>query len=156
VETQETLPVALMGDELPNRAGVARYTDRGRCPERDGTTRVTATVTAAVTATVTATVTEVTGTDCVGWLYRRRGGGDAETAIMKCSLCHYVSSPDGPMHNARSCPLRQTQCRRSLPEGHPFREPGQCVSALCVHKEKCNTCGVTGHLCGTQALHPGR
>ena len=75
---------------------------------------------------------------------------------MKCSLCHYVSSPDGPTHNARSCPLRQTQCRRSLPEGHPFRQLGQCVSALCVHKEKCNTCGVTGHLYGTQALHPGR
>jgi len=75
---------------------------------------------------------------------------------MKCSLCHYVSPPDGPTHNARSCPLRQTQCRRSLPEGHPFKELGQCVSALCVHKEKCNTCGVTGHLYGTQALHPGR
>ena len=75
---------------------------------------------------------------------------------MKCSLCHYVNPPEGPTHNARSCPLRQTQCRRSLPEGHPFKELGQCVSALCVHKEKCNTCGVTGHLYGTQALHPGR
>ncbi|OSX79456.1 hypothetical protein BU14_0076s0012 [Porphyra umbilicalis] len=75
---------------------------------------------------------------------------------MKFSLCHYVSHPDGPTHNARSCPLRQTQCRRSLPEGHPFKELGQCVIALCVHKEKCNTCGVTGHLYGTQALHPGR
>jgi len=32
----------------------------------------------------------------------------------------------------------------------------QCVSTLCVHKEKCNTCGVTGHLYGTQAPHPGR
>jgi len=43
-----------------------------------------------------------------------------------------------------------------LREGHPFRQLAKCVSALCVHKEKCNTCGVIGHLYGTQALHPGR
>jgi len=71
---------------------------------------------------------------------------------MKCGICHYVSSPDGPTHNARTCPLKQTQCRRSLHEGHPFFEPGHCVSAGCVHKQKCNTCGITGHLYGTQAL----
>ena len=71
---------------------------------------------------------------------------------MKCSICHYVSPPDGPAHNARTCPLKQTQRRRSLREDHPFFEAGQCVSAACVHKQKCNTCGVRGHLYGTQAL----
>ena len=75
---------------------------------------------------------------------------------MKCSLCHYVSPPDGPTHNARTCPLRQTQCRRTLPEGHQFYEAGQCVSANCVHKQLCNTCGVPGHLYGTQALNTRR
>jgi len=63
-----------------------------------------------------------------------------------------VSSPDGLTHNARTCPLRQTKCRRSLHEGHPFIQPGHCVSAGCVHKQKCNTCGITGHLYGTQEL----
>jgi len=75
---------------------------------------------------------------------------------MKCSICHYVSPPDGPAHNARTCPLKQTQCRRSLREDHPFFEAGQCVSAGCVHKQKCNTCGITGHLYGTQALTTNR
>jgi len=75
---------------------------------------------------------------------------------MKCSICHYVGPPDGPTHNARTCPLRQTQCRRTLPEGHAFFEAGQCVSANCVHKQLCNTCGVPGHLYGTQALSTRR
>jgi len=71
---------------------------------------------------------------------------------MKCSICHYVSPPDGRTHTARTCPLKQTQCRRSLREDHLFYEAGQCVSAGCVHKQKCNTCDITGHLYGTQAL----
>ena len=72
--------------------------------------------------------------------------------MTRCSICHFASTADGPTHNARTCPLKQTQCRRSLPEGHPFHEPGQCVSATCVHKQKCSTCGLFGHLYGTQAL----
>lgn len=76
--------------------------------------------------------------------------------MTRCSMCNYVSPPDGPKHTARSCPLRQTECRRSLPEGHPFFEAGHCVSAGCVHKSKCNTCGVPGHLYGTQTLNTRR
>ena len=72
--------------------------------------------------------------------------------MTRCSICQFVSTADGPTHNARTCPLKQTQCRRSLHESHPFHEPGQCVSATCVHKQKCNTCGLFGHLYGTQAL----
>ena len=75
---------------------------------------------------------------------------------MKCGICHYVNPPEGPKHNARTCPLKQVQCRRTLPEDHPFFEQGQCVSAACVHKQMCNTCGVQGHLYGTQALNVTR
>ena len=84
----------------------------------------------------------------------RGDGGDGGTSVVmtRCSICHFVNPANGPTHNARTCPLRQTQCRRSLPEGHPFYEPGQCVSAACIHKQKCNTCGLFGHLYGTQAL----
>jgi len=91
---------------------------------------------------------------CRTWRTLAIDAGGAQT--MKCSLCHYVSPPDGPTHNARTCPLRQTQCRRTLPVGHKFYEAGQCVSANCVHKQLCNTCGVTGHLYGTQALNTRR
>jgi len=91
---------------------------------------------------------------CRTWTTRAIEAGGAQA--MKCSLCHYVSPPDGPTHNARTCPLRQTQCRRTLPVGHKFYEAGQCVSADCVHKQQCNTCGVPGHLYGTQALNTRR
>ena len=76
--------------------------------------------------------------------------------MTRCSMCNYVSPPNGPKLTARSCLLRQTECRRSLPEGHPFFEAGHCVSAGCVHKSKCNTCGVPGHLYGTQTLNTRR
>jgi len=81
-------------------------------------------------------------------------GGDvcASGVMTRCSIFQFASNANGPTHNARTCPLKQTKCRRSLPEGHPFHEPGQCVSATCVHKQKCNTCGLFSHLYGTQAL----
>lgn len=93
--------------------------------------------------------THQAGRNCAGRSYVLQRG-------MKCSICHYVSPSDGPAHNARTCPLKQTQCRRSLREDHPFFEAGQCVSAGCVHKQKCNMCGITGHLFGTQALTTSR
>jgi len=83
---------------------------------------------------------------------RWRGCAAPACRNMKWGICHYVSTPDGPTHNARTRPLKQTQCRRSLQEGHPFFQPGHCVSAGCVNQQKCNTCGITGHLYGTQAL----
>jgi len=75
---------------------------------------------------------------------------------MKCGICQYVNPPETPKHNARTCPLKQVQCRRTLPEDHRFIEQGQCVSAACVHKQRCNTCGLQGHLYGTQALNVAR
>jgi len=61
-----------------------------------------------------------------------------------------VAPPDGSGHTARTCPLRQTLCRRSLPIDHPFHEKGQCGNAKCVHLQLCGVCGVIGHQYGTQ------
>jgi len=74
----------------------------------------------------------------------------------RCSICQYMGPPDGPSHDARTCPLKDVQCRRTLRPSHPLYEPGQCVQAVCIHKAFCTTCGVTGHLYGTQTLNPSR
>jgi len=76
--------------------------------------------------------------------------------IMKCGVCHFVSGPDEVGHTARTCPLKQVECRRSLKADHPFAEPGQCLRGNCVHAHSCNTCGKKGHQYGTQALTPTR
>ena len=76
--------------------------------------------------------------------------GVAVVAAMKCGICHYVAPPDGTGHTARTCPLRQTLCRRSLQRDHPFAEKGQCGNAKCVHHKVCGVCGLTGHQYGTQ------
>ena len=75
---------------------------------------------------------------------------------MKCGICAYVAPADGTSHTARTCPLKQTQCRRTLPEGHPFREVGQCVDLKCIHHKICGKCGLPGHLYGTQTFAPDR
>jgi len=67
-----------------------------------------------------------------------------------------VAPADGASHTARTCPLKQTQCRRTLPEGHPFREVGQCVDLKCIHHKICGKCGLPGHLYGTQTFAPDR
>ena len=130
----------------PDGADGGRSRRRSRCDSRRGATVV------AVRRRPVPTAVAV----------RRRGvataagadGVDGGTSVVmtRCSICQFVSTADGPTHNARTSPLRQTQCRRSLHEGHPFHKPGQCVSATCVHKQKCNTCGLFDHLYGTQAL----
>jgi len=74
----------------------------------------------------------------------------------RCSICQYLGPPDGPSHDARTCPLKDVQCRRTLHQSHPLYEPGQCVKVVCIHKAYCTTCGVTGHLYGTQTLNPAR
>jgi len=75
---------------------------------------------------------------------------------MKCGICAYVAPANGTSHTARTCPLKQTQCRRTLPEGHPFRELGQCVDLKCIHNKICGKCGLPGHLYGTQTFAPDR
>jgi len=67
-----------------------------------------------------------------------------------CGICHYVAPPDGSGHTARTCPLRQTLCRHSLPADHPFHKKGQCGDAKCIHLKLCGVCGLTGHQYGTQ------
>ena len=74
------------------------------------------------------------------------------TIMVKCSICHYISPPDGPGHDARTCPLNSVQCRRDLPKGHAFYQAGQCVKPVCIHQAHCNSCGFTGHQYGTQKL----
>ena len=74
----------------------------------------------------------------------------------RCSICHYLGPPDWPQQDARTCPLNDVQCRRTLRENHPLYEPGQCVKAVCIHEAFCTSCGKTGHLFGTQTLNPAR
>jgi len=69
---------------------------------------------------------------------------------MKCGICHFVAPPDGTGRTARTCPLRQTLCRRSLPNDHPFAEKGKCGNAKCVHHKVCGVCGLYRHQYGTQ------
>ena len=76
--------------------------------------------------------------------------------MVKCGICHYVSPPDGPKHDARTCPLKYVQCRKNLPMGHAFYSPGQCVKPLCIHNAHCNNCGFQGHVIGTLKLSPTR
>lgn len=76
--------------------------------------------------------------------------------MVRCGVCHYVSPPNVKGHTARTCPINQVECRRSLPVGHPFKEVGQCLLGNCIHHETCTTCGLTGHLVGTQKLSDAR
>jgi len=74
----------------------------------------------------------------------------------RCSICHYLGPRDGPQHDARTCPLNDVQCRRTLREDHPLYEPAQFLKTVCIHKAFCTSCGKTGHLLGTQTLNPAR
>jgi len=76
--------------------------------------------------------------------------------MVRCGVCHYVSPSDVKGHTARTCPIRQVECRRSLPVGHPFKEAGQCVRGNCIHLQTCTSCGGVGHLLGTQRLSTTR
>ena len=79
-----------------------------------------------------------------------------QPVIMKCGIGHYDSGPSLKGHTARTCPLQQTECRRSLPADHVFSEKGQCLRGNCVHDKTCTSCGKAGHQYGTQALTPTR
>jgi len=65
---------------------------------------------------------------------------------MRCAICHYEAREDGVAgHTARQCPLNNKECRHSLPEDHPFYQPGQCISPSCEHVRQCNVCHTVGH-----------
>lgn len=86
----------------------------------------------------------------------RRSLRPVTPAMGKCGICDYVSPPDGPRHDARTCPLKNVECRKSLPDGHPFSMPGHCLQESCVYTHHCDTCGLKGHSRGTLKLNPSR
>ncbi|OSX76910.1 hypothetical protein BU14_0169s0011 [Porphyra umbilicalis] len=75
---------------------------------------------------------------------------------MTCPICHFEPAPGRPGHGARTCPLKQHECRRHLPAEHPFAVVGPCFNPGCVSAAVCAGCGLKGHSAITQKLSIGR
>jgi len=75
---------------------------------------------------------------------------------MICIICKYESR-EGEMGNLSwCCPLREVECRSSLPSDNPFSLRGPCISHYCVHRAQCQVCGTIGHTRKTPKLVPTR
>jgi len=75
---------------------------------------------------------------------------------MICNLCKFEPREGEMGHHSRCCPLREVECRSSLPSDNPFSLRGPCISHYCVHMAQCQACGSIGHTRKTLKLVPTR
>jgi len=71
---------------------------------------------------------------------------------MQCSICLFRAPEGAAGHKWRCCLLGTVQCRRHLPEQHPFCLSGPFLRVDCVHNKHCLHCHMIGHTALTMKL----